>query len=469
MIFPGTGLKFLPTMDTPGSLHALHLAYADHVSILKNAYFHALQAHGWDAVVIHSGSARKRSDFDDQYWPLRAVPHFQHWAALHEPDAVLVVKLGHAPTLFRVTHVDFWEHPFAPESDHFFSHFETRSVDTLDAVKSEVPQGRVAFVGEDRACARRLGILEESVNPFALLKALDALRVRKTRYEILCLAEANRRASLGHDAVLEAFRSGAGDELTLHLAYLSATRQDDPETPYKNIVALGHNAATLHHVSYSRSTSDASRRGAPESLLLDAGATCLGYCSDITRTWLRGSGATLDVFRHLVAGIEAFQQRLCAAVHAGNGYESLHDRSHSELGTLLHEAGVVSVRGEEAVALGITRAFYPHGLGHSLGLQCHDVGCALTKPREDNPFLRNTSVIEVDQVFTIEPGFYIIDSLLKPLRQGPNAHTICWNVVDAIAPFGGIRIEDDIVVAGTEISAIRNLTREHLPHGGGLV
>ena len=48
----------------------------------------------------------------------------------------------------------------------------------------------------------------------------------------------------------------------------------------------------------------------------------------------------------------------------------------------------------------------PHGLGHSLGITTHDVGCALRKPRVENPFLRNTRDVEVDQVFTVEPGLY---------------------------------------------------------------
>src|SRR5256885_110678 len=94
---------------------------------------------------------------------------------------------------------------------------------------------------------------------------------------------------------------------------------------------------------------------------------------------------------------------------------------------------------DELVSGGITRAFYPHGLGHSLGLQCHDVGCALRPPRGDNPFLRNTSDIAPRQVFTIEPGLYFIEALLAPLRHSPD---IAWKLGDALSPFGGIRIED---------------------------
>jgi Xaa-Pro dipeptidase len=96
-----------------------------------------------------------------------------------------------------------------------------------------------------------------------------------------------------------------------------------------------------------------------------------------------------------------------------------------------------------------------------LGLQCHDVGCALRPPRADNPFLRNTSQVAEGQVFTIEPGLYFIEALLAPLRGSAE---IDWKLVDALAALGGVRIEDDLVVRAT---GIRNLTREVLPQGGG--
>ena len=76
----------------------------------------------------------------------------------------------------------------------------------------------------------------------------------------------------GHKAVLEAFRAGNASELDLHLLYLRATAQDNPETPYKNIVALNAHAATLHHVTYTKHPSGA----AAQSLLVDAGATTRG-------------------------------------------------------------------------------------------------------------------------------------------------------------------------------------------------
>jgi Xaa-Pro dipeptidase len=298
-----------------------------------------------------------------------------------------------------------------------------------------------------------------------LREALDALRVTKTPYEQWCLREANQRASAGHDAVRRAFEGGASTEFELHLAFLQATAQDDPETPYKNIVALGRNAATLHHVSYGKRPDEGA--GGAQALLLDAGATCLGYCADITRTWVRGRGAAADLFTALVEGVDAMQQALCARAAVGRPYEALHDESHARLGALLGALGVLRGGAEEAVAAGVTRAFYPHGLGHSLGLQCHDVGCATVKPRADNPFLRNTSVIAPGQSFTVEPGVYFIESLLGPVREGPHRALVDWGLVDALTPLGGVRLEDDVVVR--EGAPVDNLTRPALPRGGGRV
>jgi Xaa-Pro dipeptidase len=314
----------------------------------------------------------------------------------------------------------------------------------------------VAFVGEEEGRAAGLGIA--SVNPPALVQALDALRVHKTAYEVACLDEANRRAAVGHQRVLEAFRGGDLSELALHLIYLQATAQDDPETPYKNIVALGRNAATLHHIHYRK---EPERRPA-ESLLLDAGASFQAYCSDVTRTYVKGTGAAASTFGELIRRTEAMQQQLCGEVQVGLPYEALHERAHQEVGTILADLAVVRIGAEEAVATGLSRAFFPHGLGHSLGLQCHDVGCAEVKPKPENPFLRNTTVISADQVFTIEPGIYFIDMLLAPLREGPQAERVNWPLVDELAALGGVRIEDDLRVAGGGTPA-ENLTRRYLP------
>jgi len=437
------------------TLEGLHRA---HVSRLAADTGQALREHGYDGLVIHSGAPQKRTLADDQYWPLRVTPEFQHWLPLAEPGCALAVEPGRKPRLLRLRETNFWEALAPPDSDHFWGSFDVAEVASEAAARELVPRGRVAFIGDEGAAAAAWGIAE--VNPPQLVAALDRLRVHKTPYEEECIAEANRRAAAGHEDLRRLFAGGDKSELELHLAFLGATKQDDAETPYKNIVALGAHSATLHHVSYSKRAQPA------QSLLVDAGASFAGYCSDVTRTWVKGGGAAASAFAGLVAQVEAMQQRLCAQARTGLPYEALHDESHRQVGGILRETGLLKTSGEEAVAAGVTRAFYPHGLGHSLGLQCHDVGCATVKPRPDNPFLRNTTVISDRQCFTIEPGIYFIDALLRPLREGPLARTVDWKLVDALAPLGGIRIEDDVVV---HENGVRNLTREVLAQGGGAV
>jgi Xaa-Pro dipeptidase len=445
------------------NLPELEHAYLQHVSNLIERYAPILRAAEVDAVVIHSGSTIKRTEFDDQYWPLRPTPHFQHWLPLAQPDCALVVEPGNKPKLVWLASTSFWERPREPETRTFESALDVHQVSDVADIKAHVPMGRVAFVGEARAHARSWGIAEERVNPETLVGPLDRLRSLKTAYEVLCLAEANRKAASGHAAALDAFRVGGASELEIHLRFLAATSQDDPETPSKNIVAAGPHAATLHHVSYSKRPSEHTA----QSLLVDAGATYLGYCSDITRTWVRGSDAVAGAFAQLVDGVEKMQQRLCSAIKLGLRYEELHEDSHRQVATLLQEAGIAKGSVEEIAKSGITRSFYPHGLGHSLGLQCHDVGCALVKPKDDNPYLRNTSVITEGQVFTIEPGIYFIEGLLDKLRASEHAGMIDWALVRELAIMGGVRIEDDLVVTGGE-AVTRNLTREVLPIGGGV-
>jgi Xaa-Pro dipeptidase len=116
------------------------------------------------------------------------------------------------------------------------------------------------------------------------------------------------------------------------------------------------------------------------------------------------------------------------------------------------------------VASGVTSAFFPHGLGHPIGLQVHDVagfqasetGGTIARP-QGHPYLRMTRALEPGMVVTIEPGLYFIDMLLDELRAKPVAADIDWSQVERFRPYGGIRIEDDVVCTDGDPE---NLTRD---------
>jgi len=420
--------------------------YPAHVESLQRGVEAALAALGFDALVLCSGTAAQKNRFDDQYWPLCPTPAFAHWCPLVEADAYVVVRPGKKPRLVRTIVEDFWETTAAPESDHFWSAFEVVEVKP-GLAGDALPGGKVAVITRDQGTSP-----PGTVNPPALIAALDLLRTKKTAYEIECLAEASRCAAKGHKRLANFFGSGTPSELELHLAYLQATEQDDTSAPYKGIVALGPHTAVLHYVSYTKE-----RVTGDTSLLVDAGAKCLGYGSDITRTYVRGTSSAAKRFAELIAHVEALQQEIIRRIKPGMPYEDLHDDTHRLIAVALRELGIGRGSVDELVEKGVTRALFPHGLGHSLGVTVHDVGMKPRPPRPDNKFLRNTSVIEVGQVFTIEPGIYVIDPLLKPLQSDARRDLLDWAAIADLRAFGGIRIEDNVLV---EKSGTRNLTRE---------
>jgi len=418
--------------------------YADHIAHLQRTTEAALAQHQFEALVLCSGTAQLKNRFDDQSWPLSPTPAYSHWCPLAEADAYVIVRPGRRPTLVRTVADDYWETPTPPESDHFWDAFDVVTVGPGHA-GDVLPGGKVAVVTRDPGQAP-----PGEVNPSALVGTLDQARTRKSAYEIACLAEATRRAVIGHRATEQRFVAGPVSELELHLTYLIASEQDDTAAPYKNIVALGPHCAVLHYVAYQRT-----KIAGDTSLLVDAGAKCQSYGSDITRTYARGDGAAAKRFADLVAGMDRLQQAVIARVAPGKPYEDLHDDCHRLLADLLIDSGIGKGSAAELVDRGITRALLPHGLGHSLGVCVHDVGMKLRPPRPENKFLRNTSTIEAGQVFTIEPGLYFIDGLLQPLRE--HSRLLDWGAIDELRPFGGIRIEDNVVVLA---DGVRNLTRE---------
>jgi Xaa-Pro dipeptidase len=197
------------------------------------------------------------------------------------------------------------------------------------------------------------------------------------------------------------------------------------------------------------------------SFLIDAGASVNGYASDITRTYSQNEG---DEFQSLVDAMDRAQLELCADVRPGLDYRNFHMLAHRKIGAILREFDFITVDSETAVETKITNAFFPHGLGHYIGLQVHDVGGFMASKQGDTipkpegqDFLRLTREVETTHVFTVEPWIYFIDSLLDELRNSEYSGSVNWDRVDSFRKFGGVRIEDDLVV--TENGA-ENLTRD---------
>ena len=414
--------------------------YAAHVAEIQNRWEAALEAQKFDAAVVHSGSPMY-SFQDDYEYAFRPNPNFLAWLPLtSHPDSVLMVVPGERPRLVYYQPDDYWYLPPSDPEPWWAEHFTIEVVRDTDEWRHRVPSGRVAAIGDSPALADVYG--KRRVNPRALVDQLHIWRTRKTPYEVACMQESALLAAAAHAEAERAFREGK-TEYEIHIRYLAACRHTDTELPYNNIVALNEHGAVLHYQARER-TLPADVR----SFLIDGGCTVNGYASDITRTYAKEAGEFAD----LIEAMNTVERDLVGQVRAGIDYKGLFLDSHLKISGVLQEAGVINVSPEDAVESGLSLVFYPHGLGHYLGLQTHDVAGLIDNkgkpiPRPDGfPALRLTRVLEEGNVLTIEPGLYFIDSLLEKWRANKDASMINWNRVDAFKPYGGIRIEDNILV-----------------------
>ncbi|MGM0984585.1 MAG: Xaa-Pro dipeptidase [Pseudomonadota bacterium] len=412
----------------------------DHLVALQQAYGDVLTRLGLDGVLLYSGHPRAHFA-DDQEASFAAFGHFMHWTGQADlARSWLLIRPGERPSLKVHAPDDFWHLPARLPDEAWVEAFEVEM--GRDDAPPTLPAGRFAVLGDvSVTLAESLGA---TCNPTDLLGALDEGRVRKSDYEIRCLRSANQQAMAGHRAARRTFLAG-GAELDIQLAYLGASRQRETALPYASIVGLNAHGGVLHYQHY-----DAASPARQRSLLIDAGHRYRGYCADITRTW---TGPDADpTFAPLIEGVTALQRRLIEALSPGVDYVDLHRRMHQGLGQLLADQGLVHCSPEAAVVQGITRAFCPHGLGHSLGLQVHDVAGRVDEagrnlpPPETDPALRLTRELEAGMVVTVEPGLYVIPMLLAPLREGAASRDIDWTLVNRLADHGGIRIEDNVAI-----------------------
>ena len=245
-----------------------------------------------------------------------------------------------------------------------------------------------------------------------------------------------------HRAAEQAFRAGAS-EYEIHLAYCRAAGAREEELPYNNIIAFGTHAAVLHYQVLDRE-----RPADAKSFLIDAGAQHAGYACDITRTYADAPGE----FQDLIAAVDAAQQKLVDRVRPGVDYREIHLEAHRAIaGDPGDSHGIVSGTPEAAVETKLTSVFFPHGIGHLLGLMVHDAAGFMAGPQggtrekpEGHPLSAADADLENGFAVTIEPGIYFIDSLLEQARADGRGRAIDWKRVDALRPYGGIRIEDNV-------------------------
>ncbi|HCB37870.1 MAG TPA: hypothetical protein DEP66_06685 [Acidimicrobiaceae bacterium] len=290
----------------------------------------------------------------------------------------------------------------------------------------------------------------------AVAGALVDQRVVKDAHALDCLRAAAACSLAGFDWLWANAAPGTNERSLRAGMEAEFLRAGAPRTAYDSIVASGPNAAVLHYAPDAADALAPAGREivAGDLLLVDAGARVGGYASDVTRTVVVGADPT-DEQEFVWRLVLATQTRAVDRCRPGEQWRDVHLDSARAIGAGLVELGVLRGEPDALVDSGAVALFYPHGLGHLIGLAVHDVG---GRPpgtrRSEHPqlrWLRTDRPLETGMVTSVEPGVYFIEALLGDQKTRERfAEEVAWERVDELRGFGGVRIEDDVAVTDDE-------------------
>ncbi len=280
--------------------------------------------------------------------------------------------------------------------------------------------------------------------------ALNHVRRQKDAVELgrMRAAERATRDGFAHVApLIEPGRSERELQIELEAAFF---RGGADSLAFDTIVGSGPNSAVLHFPPSSR------RLAGGDLVLIDAGGEYRGYASDVTRTY-PASGEFTPEQQELYAIVAAASERATELCTAGTEWRDVHGAAAIVIAEGLVELGLLRGEPEGLVERGSQALFFPHGVGHMVGLGIRDAGEVLRgrESRDDGfPRLRVDLPLEPGHVFTVEPGIYFVPALLEDaeLRER-HRDAVDWERAESMLGFGGIRIENDVLITedGNEV------------------
>ena len=289
---------------------------------------------------------------------------------------------------------------------------------------------------------RRLGAVAESEADIELRDALIRVRRPKDDLELERMrvaAEATRAGFEELARLIEAGRTERELQIALEAAFL---RSGGDFLAFETIVAAGDHAAVLHFSPTARELCDG------ELLLVDAGAEYRGYVSDVTRTY--AIGGVFNSEQTLVyETVRRAGEAAIAACRPGVRWHEVHRAAALAIAEGLSELGVLRGSAETLVESGAAKLFFPHSVGHLVGLGVRDTGLASDERRDPEPGLPQLRVdipLEPRHAWTVEPGIYFVPSLLARERERADVN---WDRVDALRGFGGVRLEQNVLITET--------------------
>ncbi|NJB87384.1 Xaa-Pro aminopeptidase [Lewinella marina] len=407
-------------------------------------------------LILLPANAEAPMNYRGNTYPYRQDSSFRYFAGHNRPGLVLTIDAGSGesrlygddPTLDDI--VWMGEQPLVKD---LAQRVGAEYGGTLDQLRGQLAKaGTVHFLPpyrEERRRQLREWLGEDRQASEALIRAVVELRAVKSAEEVAEMNQAVRTSLQMHEAAECATQAGMTEAevagLVEGLAISAGGRLGYPAIVTRN----GH----ILHNHYHGNTL---REG--DLLLIDAGAEApSGYTGDITRTFAVG-GEMTDRQRAVYDIVDRAKSEAIAALRPGVAYREIHDQSARTIAAGLKELGLMKGSPEDAVAAGAHALFYPHGLGHLIGLDVHDmedlgedlVGYDDEFKRSSLFGTRNLRLgrrLREGFTLTVEPGIYFIPFLTDRWRaEGKHREFINYDALEAYRDFGGIRLEDDVLV-----------------------
>ncbi len=270
---------------------------------------------------------------------------------------------------------------------------------------------------------------------------MDAARIVKTAYEVAILRHASAVTAEAHLAVFRSARLSVS-ELDLEAVFVQRSIAGGCRSQaYPPIVASGTAAATLHYVK-----NDAPLEG-KLNLLLDAGAEYCCYGADVTRTFPLGGRKFSPESRAIYDIVLRMQKTCLGMLREDVSWEDVHVAAHKAAIAGLVALGILRGGEDEIFEARTSVAFFPHGLGHYLGMETHDVG---GNPNYKDPdpmfrYLRLRGRVPAGGVVTVEPGVYFCRFIVEPYLDDPkHSKFISEETLSKYWEVGGVRIEGQL-------------------------
>ncbi len=369
----------------------------------------------------------------------RAESSFVYFTGFEEPSSVAVIRTGEQESysLFvreKDPSVEIWDgERFGQELakkefgvdqcfgmgelDEQLPHLLRGAEKLYFAIGEDSARDAIIFDARDRAqqLDRRSG--RNKLPIFDPKEVVAPMRVIKDEHEITWLTDACRLSAQAHVNVMKNVKPGMNERQAQAHLFFSFYNQEASFEGYSSIIASGANACTLHYRDNNRLMQDG------DFLLIDAGAEKNYYTADITRTY-PVNGKFTSAQKDIYQAVLDVQKELIALSKPGYSIPEMHQRSCELLVEKMIDLGLLKGSVDEIIENKTYLKYYPHGIGHYLGMDVHDVGFS-KNGNDPVPFQPN-------MVHTIEPGLYVPvtdDSAPKELRGL------------------GVRIEDDILIS----------------------